>query len=187
MKKIIIILAAALVGFSATAQNLKFAHVNFQELVQLMPEMDSARVQSEVASREAQETYQAMVAEFQSKYQQFEQKQATWTPAVLESKQKELGEIQNRIQEFEQAIQQDMQQMQNTLMAPIYQKAQETVTKMAKASGYIYVFDASNILYIDATQSTDLTKEARKVLGIADDKTMESLQAELQAKAQQAQ
>lgn len=187
MKKIIILIAAVLIGVSANAQSLKFAHVNFQELVQLMPEMDSARVQSEVASQEAQETYQAMVQEFQTKYQQFEQKQATWTPAVKESKQRELAEIQNRIQEFEQAIQQDMQQLQNTLMAPIIKKAQDTVNNMAKAKGFIYVFDSTSILYIDATQSTDITKDAREVLGIAADKTMEGLQAELQAKAQQVQ
>ena len=187
MKRIITFIALALIGLSANAQNLKFAHVNFQELVQLMPEMDSARVQSEVANNEAQETYQAMVQEFQTKYQQFEQKQATWTPAVRESKQRELGEIQNRIQEFEQAIQQDMQQLQNTLMAPIYKKAQDTVAKMAKEKGFIYVFDASTILYVDATQSTDITKDARAVLGIPEGRTMETLQAELQAKAQAAQ
>ena len=51
MKKTIIILAAAVLACTAaTAQELKFAHVNFQELVQLMPEMDSARVQIDAAS-----------------------------------------------------------------------------------------------------------------------------------------
>jgi len=187
MKKIVIIAACALTSMAAMAQAPKFAHVNFNELIQLMPEMDSARVQSETASKEAQETYQAMVEEFQSKYQQYEQKQATWTQAVKQSKEKELGEIQNRIQEFEAAIQNDMQQLQNQLMAPIYKKAQDVVNNIAKAGGYIYVFDASQVLYIDSTQSVDLTPAARKALNIPDDRTMESLQAELQARAAAAQ
>lgn len=186
MKRLMIIAAMALVCAAASAQT-RFAHVNFQELVQLMPEMDSARVQTEAASKEANETYSTMVQEFQSKYQQFEQKQASWTPAVRESKQRELGEIQNRIQEFEQLIQQDLQQLQNQLMAPIYQKAQTAVSDLAKAQGFIYVFDASQVLYIDPAQSTDLTKDARKVLGIPEGRTIESLQAELQAKAAAAQ
>ena len=71
-------------------------------------------------------------------------------------------------------------------MAPIYQKAQETVNSLAKKAGYVYVFDRSSILYIDDTQSTDITKAARKALGIADDRTLESLQAELQAQQQAA-
>ena len=184
MKRVFLIAAAAaFFSMAATAQT-KFAHVNFNELVQLMPEADSAMVQLEAANTEAQETYSSMVAEFQSKYDQFNEKQASWTPAVRESKQRELGEIQNRIQEFEQAIQQDMSQLQNTLMAPIYQKAQEAVRTLAKEKGVIYVYDAGSLLYIDEAQSINLTPEARKALNIPDDKTIESVMAARQAAAQ---
>ena len=186
MKKIMLMALAVLICTAASAQQ-KFAHVNFQELIQLMPETASARDQIEAASKEAQETYQDMVNEFQNKYTQFEQKKATWTPAVLESKQKELSQLQNSIQEFEQAFQMDLQTLQNNLMAPIQQKAQETVNTLAKANGVIYVFDAASLLYFDASQSIDLTPEARKALNIPEDHTLETLQAELQAKAQAAQ
>ena len=184
MKKILLIAVAAMFSFAATAQT-KFAHVNFGELVQLMPEADSAMVQLEAANNEAQETYNSMVSEFQSKYDQFEQKQASWTPAVRESKQKELMDIQTRVQEFQQAIQQDMNQLQNTLMAPIYQKAQDVVRNLAKEKGVIYVYDSSSLLYIDDAQSIDLTPEARTALNIPADKTIESVMAARQAAAQQ--
>ena len=183
-KTLLIAAAAALFSVAATAQT-KFAHVNFGELVQLMPEADSAMVQLEAANNEAQETYSSMVSEFQSKYDQFEQKQATWTPAVRESKQKELMDIQTRVQEFQQAIQQDLNQLQNTLMSPIYQKAQDTVRSLAQAKGVIYVFDSSTLLYVDDTQSIDLTSEARTALNIPADKTIESVIASRQAAAQQ--
>lgn len=185
MKKTVMIAAALILACSAAfAQTQKFAHVNFNELIQLMPEMDSARVQIDAASKETQETYESMIMEFQSKYQQFNEKQSTWTPAVRDSKQRELTDIQNRIQEFEQASQQDLTQLQNTLMAPIYQKAQDKVHELAKAQDVIYVFDASTLLYVDDTQSIDLTSSAREALGIPADRTLESLQAELQARAQ---
>ena len=67
-------------------------------------------------------------------------------------------------------------------MAPIYQKANETVKSLAKAGGYIYVIDVNTALYIDPEQSVDLTPEARKVLGIAEGRTLESLSQEIQAK-----
>ena len=185
-KTLLIAAAAAFFSLAATAQT-KFAHVNFNELVQLMPEADSAMVQLEAANKEAQETYASMVTEFQSKYDQFEEKQATWTPAVRESKQRELMDIQTRVQEFQQAIQQDMNQLQNTLMAPIYQKAQEVVTNLAKEKGVIYVYDSSTLLYIDSAQSIDLTPEARTALNIPADKTIESVMAARQAAATAAQ
>lgn len=183
MKRFFVIAAMALICTAAMAQP-KFAHVNFSELVQLAPEADQARAAMNASSQEAQETYQAMVEEFQTKYQQYQSKASTWTQAILESKEKELTEIQQRIQEFEQSVQAELQQQQQQLMAPIYDKAQKVVTDLAKEGGYIYVFDMGTALYIDDSQSVDLTKAARKALGIADDRTLETLQAELQAQAE---
>ena len=186
MKKILFVAAFALMSLAAGAQ-AKFAHVNFSELVQLMPEADKARATMAASSNEAQETYQAMADEFNSKYQQYQQKAETWAASTRAAKEKELTDIQQRIQEFEQSVQAELQQQQQQLMAPIYQKAQETIEALAKKAGYIFVFDRSTALYIDPAQSDEITAAARKALGIPDDRTMESLQAELQAQAQQLQ
>lgn len=186
MKRLFAIAAMAAVCVAASAQELKFAHVDFSELVQLMPEMDKAREVIEAASTEAQETYEAMLTEYQNKYQAYEKNANTWSATIRQTKEKELGDIQNRLQEFQQTVQQELQAQQQQLMAPIYQKAQETVNKLAKDGGYIYVFDKTSVLYVDEAKSTDLTAPARKALGIPEDRTLESLQAELQAKAQAA-
>ena len=184
MKKILLVAALAMISAAAFAQQ-KFAHVNFSELVQLMPEADQARTTMDASSKEASETYQAMADEFNTKYQQYQQKAATWTQAIRETKEKELTDIQQRIQEFNQTVQAELQQQQQQLMAPIYQKAQEAIEKLAKEGGFIYVIDQTSALYIDPAQSTDLTPAARKALNIPDDRTLESLQKELQAKAEQ--
>ena len=161
--------------------------MNFAELVQLMPDADQARATIAASSKEAQETLQSMQEEFNNKYSQYEQKASTWSAAIRESKEKELTNLQRRVQEFYQSIQQELQQQQEQLMAPIYKKAQDTVNELAKEGGYIYVFDRTSILYIDEAQSFDLTAAARKALGIPEDRTLESLQAELQAQSAAAQ
>lgn len=184
MKKVILIVAAAIVSFSASAQ--KFAHVNYTELVQLMPEADEARAQMDAQGKEFEETYQSMVEEFDTKYSQYQQKSSTWTNSIRESKEKELTDIRARIQEFQQTASAELQEAQQSLMAPIQQKAMETVEKLAKEGGYIYVFEVSSVLYIDETQSTDLTPAARKALNIAEGRTLEALQQELMAAQQQA-
>ena len=168
MKKILLIAAMALFTLTASAQ-AKFAYVDFNELVMLMPEADAARSQMQAAQKEAQETLQSMMEEAQSKYNEYQQKQATWTPAIKSSKEKELGDIQQRIQQ---------------LMDPIYKKAQEAVEKLAKAGGYLFVFETSQYLYVDKAQCKDLTPEARKALNIPEGRTLEDLQKELQAQAQ---
>ena len=100
MKKVILIAAAALMTLSASAQNLKFAHVNFNELVMLQPAADSARAQLAASQQDAQDTFKSMQDELQAKYSQYQQKANTWTPAIRESKEKELQDIQNRIEEL---------------------------------------------------------------------------------------
>jgi outer membrane protein len=93
MKKIILVAAVALMSFAAKAQDLKFAYVDFNEVVMLMPEMDEARATLEENSKTNDEIMMAMYEEYQTKMQQYEQKSSTWTPAVLETKQRELMEI----------------------------------------------------------------------------------------------
>ncbi len=183
MKKILLFAVMAFISAAAFAQP-KFAHVNFTELYQLMPEADQARATMTAAQNEAQEVYQSMMEEYQNKVTTYQQKSSTWTQTIRESKEKEINDVQQRIMEFEQSIQQELAAKQNELMAPLVQKAQETVNSLAKAGNYIFVFDTSQMLYIDPAQSTDLTPAARKALNIAEGRTLESLQAELQAASQ---
>lgn len=182
MKKILLIAVLGLASVAGFAQQ-KFAHVNSQELITLMPEADKAREVMEASSNEAQETYQSMVDEYQSKFSQYQQKGSTWTQTIRESKEKELTEISQRIQEFEQSIQVELQQQNQQLMAPIYEKANNTIQEVAKKGGYIYVFDVNSMIYFDPAQSIDITPECRKLLGIPEGRTLETLQKELEAKA----
>ena len=181
MKKILAIAAMALLTLTASAQ--KLGRVNFTELYQLAPEADAAREQITAMQNEAQETFNTMVEEYQTKMNQYQQKNATWTAAIKDAKEKELVDIQNRIQDFQQSISQELQQKQAELMNPIMEKAQKAVQDLAKAQGIVAVFDSGSALYFDETAVVDLTAAARKALGIKEGRTLEQLAQELQAQA----
>ena len=187
MKKILLIAAMAVLSVAASAQSLKWAYVDFNELVMLMPEMDEARATMEENQKTNEEILVAMYEEYQTKMTQYQQKAESWTPAIRESKEKEIMEIQARLEQTQQSLQQEIQILQQNLQTPIYEKAQNTVTELAKAKGVAFVFEKSSLLYVDPAQGIDLTSEARTALNIPADRTLESLQAELQAKAAAAQ
>ena len=187
MKKILLIAVMAVMSVAAGAQSLKWAYVDFNELVMLMPEMDEARATMDENAKTNEEILVAMYEEYQTKMTQYQQKAETWTPAIRESKEKEIMEIQARFEQTQQSLQQEIQLLQQNLQAPIYEKAQTTVTELAKAQGIAFVFEKSSLLYVDPAQGVDLTTEARKALNIPEDRTLESLQAELQAQAAAAQ
>ena len=181
------IAAIALVSVAAMAQETKFAYVDFNEIVMLMPEMDEARATLEENSKTNEEILMAMYEEYQTKMQQYEQKSATWTQSVKEIKEKEIMDIQARLEQTQQSLQQEIQQLQQSLQAPIYEKAQKAVNDLAKAKGIAAVFEKSSLLYVDADQLVDLTPETRVALNIPEGRTLETLQAEMMAKAQAAQ
>ena len=185
MKRIIIIAAMALMSVSAFAQ--KLAYVDFNEIVMLMPEMDEARATLEENSKTNEEILMSMYEEYQTKMQQYEQKASTWTQSVREIKEKEIIEIQSRLEQTQQSLQQELQQLQQQLQAPIVEKATTVVNELAKALGVAAVFEKASFLYIDEAQMVDLTPEARKALNIPEGRTLETLQAEMMAKAQAAQ
>ena len=187
MKRILMIAAMAVMSAAAFAQDFKWAYVDFNEIVMLMPDMDSARATMEENQKTNEEILMAMYDEYQTKMQQYQQKAESWTPAIRESKEKEIMEIQSRLEQTQQSLQQELQALQQNLQAPIYEKAQKTVSDLAKAKGLSVVFEKSSLLYLDPAQGTDLTPEARKALNIPEGRTLETLQAELQAKAAAAQ
>ena len=186
MKKIIMIAAMAVMSVAAMAQDFKFGYVDFNEVIMLMPEMDEARATIEENQKTNEEILMTMYKEYETKMQQYQQNNATWSPAVREMKEKEIMQLEQNLQQNQQVLQQELQQLQQQLQAPIYKKAQDTVNELAKAKGLALVFEKNSLLYLDPAQGVDLTPEARTALNIPADRTLEQLQQEMQAKAQAA-
>lgn len=185
MKKILLITAALLASVVCFGQ--KFGVVSAQELAQLCPEADAARKELQATQTELQETLNDMIKEYQKKAEEYQANQKTWTPAKLESKAKELQDMQQRIEEDNNTFSQTIAQKQEQLFAPINKKVIDTIETLAKKHNLAAVYDVNSLLYSDKSQLVDLTAEARKAMNIKDGRTMESLYQELQAQAQAAQ
>lgn len=173
MKKIVLFAFCVLsFGILSQAQNLKFGHLNTNELISLMSERDSALVKLQAYQDDLQETIQSMETEYNNKLNEYQRKRNEWAPVVIETKERELGELVQRMQQFQQNAQQEMAQMQQVLFAPVIEKAQNAITKVAKANNLVYVFDlsAGSIIYFDDNVSLDLLPLAKKELGIPAEK-----------------
>jgi outer membrane protein len=165
--KSIMIVALFLCAASVGAQNLKFGHINSQELLMAMPERDSAEAKLKKYAKDLQDQIETLQVEFNKKYQDYLQKKATLTDAIREMKEKELSDLQSRSQEFETTAQQDYQRQQSDLMKPIVEKANTTIQKVAKANGFLYIFDISTgaVTYF-SDQSIDILPLVKKELGL---------------------
>ena len=173
MKKIVL-LAFCVLSFGALsqAQNLKFGHINTNELISLMSDRDSAIIKLQAYQNDLVETLEGMETEYNNKVNEYQRKRNEWAPVVIETKERELQELGQRMQQFQQTAQQEMAQMQQVLMSPVIEKAQNAITKVAKANNLVYVFDTSvgALIYFDEAVSLNLLPLAKKELGIPAEK-----------------
>ena len=167
MKKIIltvIVLAAGLFCNELNAQKAKFGHVNYACIIEVMPETDSAQVVVKQLKADLEADAGVMQQEFQAKYEDFAQKQATYSPAVAQVKQKELEDMYQRLQAFAEAAQSQIQAKQVELLQPVQDKVLGAIKEVAKAENFTYIFDVSTVAY--GWDSTDLTDKVKAKLGI---------------------
>ena len=83
-----------------------------------------------------------------------------------------MDDISNRIQQFEQIAQQDIQKEQQKLMSPIYEKVKNTINEVAKAGGYSVILPGNALIYADEATVADISKDVATKLGIDWDKVL---------------
>ena len=171
MKKLLglTLLAVAMFGIG-TASAQKMARINLQEVVVAMPEFEEAQKNLELFGRDLQEQMEQIQVEFNNKMADYEKNQATMAASIKQMKQQELQQLQQRYAEFQQIAQQDFQKKEAELLEPVQKKAQDAINKIAKANGYVAVFNTAipSLVYFDESQLVDIAPMVKKELGIVD-------------------
>lgn len=168
MKKILSLLF--IVGFTSLsfqAQAQKLGHVNYQKIIQSLPGYKSAELKLQEFSKQLQDTYVQMQEEYQKKVQEYTTQEKSMLPAIKEVKQKEIVDLEKRMQQLEQNSQQQLVEKQQELLAPLEEKVITAVKDIAKEKGYTYVFDTSpgtSVLY--SPETDDITGLLKTKLGV---------------------
>jgi len=91
----------------------------------------------------------------------------TYSRSVRNSKEKELQDIQRRIQEFQTTAQQDFQQKQSEIMQPIMRKIENAIKNVGEEQGLIYIFDTSaGAIVYQSDQSENVMPLVQKEIGL---------------------
>ena len=164
--KSLLIAAALFIGVNqAASAQAKVAHINVQELMTSMPDMKAANTQLEKIGKTYDTEYKTMVQEYQTKLEKYEKEAATVGDAVNQTRQTEVQEMGNRIQQYQQTAQKELQQKQEDILKPILEKARLAIQKVAKAKGYQYVLDSSTGSGVLMAEGPDLLADVKKELG----------------------
>ena len=162
---IFLVLALSLTGNSFAQKSIKIGHFSSTDLIQKMPEGDSAQNVMQKYMEELQLEAESMQKEYQRLITEYQAKEAQLSALLKESKRKEIQSVNQRFQEFQQSAEIDIQQKQGELMLAITEKIKAAVAEVAKEEKYTYILESTGILWY-AEESEDVTPKIAKKLNL---------------------
>ena len=168
MKNLIVALVFGISIFglpgTAVSQTQKIGYISFDELIGSMPEAEkaSAELQEYQAALQQQgATYYKELNELDSL---FAKDSASMNKATKELKRNDMIALYQKVQGWQQTMQQMLEEKKSALLGPIQKKAVENVKLVAKEAGYAYVLEAGSLLV--TPPADDLLPLLKKKMGI---------------------
>ncbi len=168
MKNLVIalLLVVATIGVTNAQVKNKFGHINSQELLEVMPEKATADQQIEEFGKQLQKQLQTMMAERETKVNDYMENEATMSEIIAQTKAEEIQMLDQRIQAFQQNAQQSLAKKEGEAYQPILDKARKAIEEVAKENGFTYIFDVSAGALLYQPESDDILSLVKTKLGI---------------------
>ncbi len=170
MKKIVFLFALGLVTLVSQAQtSTKIGFADVEYIFNQMPEAKQIETELQTLQAQLKKQYDAKVAEFQKKLQEYQAFGTTVPDAVRQNTERELQQLQQNIQKLEQDSQENLQRKQVQLMEPVYTKVGKAIEDVAKEQGFNMIVNnqlsgLDVVLYAD--DSSDISDLVLKKLGV---------------------
>jgi outer membrane protein len=170
MKNLLKILAiVVLIAVAATAnaqKSTKIGHIEFGKLLEQMPGQDTVKIVMEKYVQALQGELQTMQSELEMKGTDYQKNAATMSAIIKATKEKEITDLQGRIEAFQQSAQQDISNKQTELITPFVDKAKQAIKDVAKEGGFAYIMNAVEDLILYSDGGEDVMPLVKKKLGI---------------------
>lgn len=161
-------------SFLANAQvkPLRIGYTNVDYLISLHPDSKKIegdlRVYRSTLDREAE----SLGKEFREKYEAYEKGKNMMSEPTRASKEKDIMQLQERIQEFQRNAEADLQKKQMELLQPVLDKIQKAIDAVANENGFTYVFNSdagagTTPILLHGPENDNITDLVLKKLGVA--------------------
>ncbi len=166
LKVLAVVVLVALAATTNAQKAAKIGHIDFGKVLEQMPGQDTVKVVMEKYVQSLQGELQTMQQELELKGADYQKNTATMSSIIRATKEKEITDLQGRIEAFQQSAQQDLSAKQTELITPFVNKAKQAIKDVAKEGGYAYILNAVEDLLLYSDGGEDVTPQVKKKLGI---------------------
>ncbi|MEJ2594332.1 MAG: OmpH family outer membrane protein [bacterium] len=166
--KVFTLLSLMLVFSSAgfAQGTVKFGYIDSNEILTLMPETDSLQEELKKYADFLDQQMSSMAMEYQNKVTQYQENYNTMSDLIRQTKEKEITDLQARIQAFQQSADQDLGAKQAELFNPLIEKVKNAINEVGKENGYTYIFDIGTGALVYYETGDNILPLVKKKLGI---------------------
>ena len=146
----------------------KFGHIKSQEILTAMPEYTKAQTDIQTMQQQYENEMKITQEDLQKKFTAFQQEQANLPKNILERRQNELQQLNERAMQMAQDAQRELEKSWMEMLQPIAKKIDDAIKAVGQEGSYVYIFDlnSTQIPYVSETLSTDVTSIVKSKLGI---------------------
>ena len=134
--------------------------------MQIMPGRDEAQATLQKEVDELQNTMKNMQTELEQRYNEYMGKKDQMSDLIRQTKERELQDMGNRIQDFQESAQKQLSEREQEVLKPIIDKAKKAIEDVAKENGYTYIFDSGVGALLYQQDSDDIMPLVKKKLGL---------------------
>ncbi|HEY9113684.1 MAG TPA: OmpH family outer membrane protein [Bacteroidales bacterium] len=151
-------------GFSQAP--LKLGYIDSNEILAAMPETDSLQKELKKYAEYLDNQMATMAQEYQAKITNYQENMNTMSDLIRQTKEKEITDLQARIQAFQQSADGDLNTKQAKLFNPLIDKVKNAITAVGKENGYTYIFDVGTGALVFFENGDNVLPLVKKKLGI---------------------
>ena len=128
----------------------------------MMPETKTADSTLQKFGETLQAQMKTMTAEYDSKVAEYQEKASSMAEPIKAAK--EIRDLGDRIQDFQESAQTSVQKKKEEVYSPIIKKADEAIKAVAKDKSYTYIFDSSVGALLYTNDSDDIMSMVKEKL-----------------------
>ncbi|OIQ39696.1 MAG: hypothetical protein BM563_04215 [Bacteroidetes bacterium MedPE-SWsnd-G1] len=153
--KTFVLIALMTVGFNSM-QAQKVAHVNTQDILELMPEIKAMDADLEKMGKTFEDDIKKAAEDLQAKMTKYNSEGATQTAETNKKRQEEVVKEEQALYAAQQQAQQALQNRRNELLKPIIDKLTKAIEDVAAEQNIDYVMDRTSLIVAKGTDLKSL-------------------------------
>jgi len=157
-------------GLGSQVSAQKIGYVNFELVLVYLPEVQNMNSQLQSFQKSKVQEIEVTSNYYKTKFQEYSQRsQAGASEQELLPLQQEIQKIGQEIQNAESKAQNDLANKQSEMMAPILEKVEGEIKKMAQEMGYDFILNSSasgTSVVIHGDEGDELSRTLLSRLGV---------------------